>query len=115
MEKTLNIIDFLSLRQAVDELERISKPEQKGKVAFPKMKGESIKEEEAIEVSDILRGTLTAVDRAMQKLRGNSGIALGKDPITMQLSGSLVGISPTADRILIRVKPEGKERNDAKR
>jgi hypothetical protein len=47
------------------------------------------------------------VDKAARKLK-EKGISLASEPIEIKLSGSLVGISPNADRILIKVKPERK-------
>ncbi|MCP5051995.1 MAG: hypothetical protein GY940_32805 [bacterium] len=105
--KELKEIDFLYMRESVYDLERVSKPDPEGNYIFPLLTGETIREEDTVEVGDVLKTTLSAIDSATRRLRAK-GISLAGEPIEIKLTGSLVGISPNADRILIRVKPEGK-------
>ncbi len=105
--KELTEIDFLYLKESVYELERALTPEPKGNTIFPLLKGKTLREEETVELGDVFKASLTAVDNAARKLK-EKGISLASQPIEIKLSGSLVGISPNADRILIKVKPERK-------
>lgn len=103
--KELKEIDFLFLEESVYDLDRTLKPDPDGTFIFPLLKGEITREQETIEISDLLKTTLTALNNATRSLR-EKGISLAKDPIEIKLTGSLVEISPNADRILVKVKPE---------
>jgi hypothetical protein len=103
--KELTEIDFLYLKESVYDLERALTPDAEGNLVFPTLTGEIIREEETVEICDALKTTLTAMNNATRKLR-EKGISLASEPIEINLSGSLVGISPNANRILIKVKPE---------
>ena len=105
----LNPIDFLYLRESAYDMERTLKPGPRGDFIFPLYSGETIREEEVVNLGDVLTASLKAVDKATRNLR-EKGIALGRDPIEINLIGSLVGISPGADRILVRIQPQRKER-----
>ena len=105
--KELKEIDFLYLRESVYDLDRALKPDPEGNFIFPMLTGEIIREEETVEIGDVLKATLSAVDSATRRLR-EKGISLASEPIEINLSGSLVGISPNADRILLCIKPKGK-------
>lgn len=109
--KELKEIDFLYLRESVYDLERALKPGPRGDFIFPVYRGETIREEEVVDLGDVLTASLKAVDNATRNLR-EKGIALGRDPIEINLIGSLVGISPEADRILVRIQPQRKGKED---
>jgi hypothetical protein len=106
--KELKEIDFLYLRESVYDLERALKPDAEGNLIFPMLTGEIIREDERVEMGDVLKTTLAAVDSATGKLR-EKGLSLASEPIEIKLTGSLVGISPNADRILVKIKPERKK------
>lgn len=101
----LELVDFLYLRENVDDLDRALKPDPKRDVIFPLLRGEKVQEGEAVEIDKVLKTTLAAVDSAARELR-NKEISLARDPIEVKLTGSLVGVSPNADRILVKIKPE---------
>lgn len=115
MMDKLDPADFHALRADVDALVQLSRRPAKVNALLPRMSGKTWDESEAIEVGDILTATVRAVAKGTRRLRGNAvALDLGSDPITMRFSGDLVNVSPDAEKILIRVKPEGKARKDGR-
>jgi hypothetical protein len=105
-KKDLNLVDFLYLQESIYDMERALKPYPRHDAVFPLFSGETVREEQMVELGDVLTASLNAVDNATRGLR-EKGIALGKDPIEINLTGSLVGISPDAGRIIVRIQPKG--------
>lgn len=115
MNLTLHPIDVMLLRSAIGEVRRLWPPEPTGRVTLPRLPGGPRDEEEAVEVGDALTAALGAVASATRRLRsGGVGLDLGGEPLALRLSGELVGTSPDAGQIFIRVRPEGKETIDAR-
>lgn len=102
----LNPLDFLYLQESVHDLERALKPFPVLDAVFPPVKGDTAGEDEKVELADVLTASLNAVDKATRNLR-KQGIAFAREPIEINLTGSLVGISPDGGRIIIKVKPGG--------
>lgn len=108
MSKTeLNLVDFLYLQENIHDLERERKPGPKGNFVFPLLTHQTVREDEIFELGDILTASLQALNNSARKLQEQQ-ISLGNDPIEIKLTGSLIGISTDADRILVRIKPENK-------
>ncbi len=100
----LKLMDILALRSSIDELTRSKTIDTPGKTVLPGLSGETT-QEEAIDAGTLLETLLKALNNAAHNLNAK-GISLAKEPIEIKLTGSLVGISPDADRILMKVKPE---------
>lgn len=105
-----NPAEVLVLRNQVEALARLTRRLAKGRVRMPKLAGGARDEREAVHASDILTATLEAVASGTRRLQGDGiGLDLTSDPMELSFFGDLVGVSPTADRILIRVTPEAKK------
>lgn len=115
MKHTLHPFDVLLLRSAVAEAARQASPEPTARVTFPPLRGGVRDDEDAVEVGDVLTAAVGAVASATRQLRsGNVAIDLGGEPLTLELSGELVGTTTDAEQIFIRVRPEHKEASDAR-
>lgn len=100
----LSPVDFLYLQESIYDMKRALKPYPRHDVTFPLFRGEIVREDEKVELGDVLTASLKAVDKATRSLR-RQGIALGDDPVEINLTGNLVGVSDRCDRIIIKVKP----------
>ena len=65
--KELTEIDFLYLKESVYELERALTPEPKGNTIFPLLKGKTLREEDTVELGDVLRCVEEINNKAWKK------------------------------------------------
>jgi len=114
MKEIPDTLDFLQLRMNVDELCRLYESENELLVDLPRLKGETRREEDMVEVGEALKAALAAVSSATRRLHVSAGMALGSEPLTLRLSGRFLGIMPELGQIYIQITPQGKGNNDGR-
>jgi hypothetical protein len=94
------------LHAQVSDLVQERRPGRQDKVTLPRLQDRSRMQDETVEVGEMLIATLRAVALATGQLKeGSTGIALASEPINMQISGELTGVtSPQVEQIFIRMK-----------
>jgi hypothetical protein len=102
--------DVIALARELAEL-RAEAQAPRDRVEFPRIPGLQRSAGEEVDVGAALAATLRAVSAASGRL-ARQGVTLGGEPLSMQLVGELVGMSPEEGRILITVSPRGKEKAD---
>lgn len=105
-------LEFLRLRQGVDDLRARRKPPRKTRIACPPVETAAWSEQDQVEVGDIFTATLTALSRSRHALQGLGAVALANDPIPFAFTGELAGTSTDGQQIWVVVKPQTRKATD---
>lgn len=104
-------LEFLLLRDALEQLDRLSEGERKIRINLPEVR-QARPASNAIEAGSMLTATLKAVAKASARLRKSGISALGQEPLAISLSGELAGVTEGCGEIFVRVRPENRGKGD---